>query len=356
MSVRPGFAGVPPRPALANAGARGQLRGPQRFALGTGALAVAIALFMLLAWIVGASFLRGGPATGEMKANTAVAFGVLGAALILTVRAPTRRRRAICLLAGVAILIGALTLLEYVTGISLGIDQLLFHDPAKVGTFHPGRAAPPTATAAMLLGIALLFPSEQDQRRRRVVDVTSAFAFMLAAYGLILAVFGASSLAGPRTAAPIPFDTVIALVMLSAGVSVAHPQSFFVALLTGKGPGSAVARRLLPTVLVLSLCGWLALVGFRHGVYSAATALSSLLRAPSIVLAIVVLSLASRLNSDRRRSTRGPPHASDGSRRSWTSADDAIDERGRRRHDHGAGTPRPRSSTATPRLRSSAGR
>ncbi len=298
MSVRPGFAGVPPRQALETAGAVERPHGLRRLALGAGVFALAVALIMLMAWLLGASFLRSGPGSGEIKANTAVAFAALGAALIFAVRAPTRWRRTIRVLALIAIAIAALTLIEYMAGISLGIDQLLVRDPAKPGAFHPGRPAPQTAIALLLLGGALLFPAEPDHGRQRLVDLLSALAFMLGLFGLIEATFGASSLSGAHSATPVAYDTAITVAVLSVGVNAAYREGFFVSLLTGEDPGSAVARRLLPAlVIVLSLFGWLALQGFRDGAYSAATALALAVAGSTVALVLVVLSLGRRLNA-----------------------------------------------------------
>jgi len=53
------------------------------------------------------------------------------------------------------VLIGGLTLTEYILGRNFGFDQLLVHDIAS--TIYPGRMSPITAANFVLVGLALLF-------------------------------------------------------------------------------------------------------------------------------------------------------------------------------------------------------
>jgi hypothetical protein len=54
-------------------------------------------------------------------------------------------------------LLGALTLVEHLAGINLGIDTLLFDEaPGAVATTAPGRMGPPASISFLLLGAGLL--------------------------------------------------------------------------------------------------------------------------------------------------------------------------------------------------------
>ena len=60
-------------------------------------------------------------------------------------------------------LIGVLTVAEYLLGRSLGIDELAFRDVGALATVHPGRLAPQTA-------IAFVWPrhgADRDERAYR---------------------------------------------------------------------------------------------------------------------------------------------------------------------------------------------
>src|SRR5689334_6274265 len=94
------------------------------------------------------------PDLPSMKANTALAFVASGVSLwfLLPGRIETARARG-GVLAVIALAIGLLTLLEY-AGLDLGIDELLFADPASPA--HPGRPSPITALAFVFTGASLL--------------------------------------------------------------------------------------------------------------------------------------------------------------------------------------------------------
>ena len=86
-----------------------------------------------------------------MKANTALAFVLLGVALWLThvelgKRHERLKRAVAALCAFLPALFGAMTLVEYFFGWNLGIDEMLFPDPSgATQTSSPGRMAPTTA-------------------------------------------------------------------------------------------------------------------------------------------------------------------------------------------------------------------
>src|ERR1700674_1755532 len=62
-------------------------------------------------------------------------------------------------LAGVVWVVGSLSLVEYVFGINLGMDDILFNDgPGAVQTVDAGRLAPQTAIGFFFIATALLLP------------------------------------------------------------------------------------------------------------------------------------------------------------------------------------------------------
>ena len=120
----------------------------------TGALA-------LLGWTADFPVLKSVvPGLIAMKANTAAGLIAIGFGLLALPAKPAPHKRAgraalAALGASVALLIGVLTLAEYASGISFGIEELVFTDldPASVG---PGRPAVATAAALACSGTALL--------------------------------------------------------------------------------------------------------------------------------------------------------------------------------------------------------
>ena len=99
------------------------------------------------------------PGLVAMKANTALGLAFSGASLWLLLPGASRTgsRRIAHLLAFLVTLIGAATLGEYLFGVNLRIDQLLFTEPVgAVATYSSGRMAPTTSTAFLAMGLALL--------------------------------------------------------------------------------------------------------------------------------------------------------------------------------------------------------
>ena len=107
----------------------------------------------LFGWIFEIRFLKGVlPNLSTMKANTACAFILSGASLLFWLQECGRAGRRIAQFSGLTVaLIGAITLVEYIFGVDLRIDQLLFEDPSTSAlTSYPGRMGINTALAFVL--------------------------------------------------------------------------------------------------------------------------------------------------------------------------------------------------------------
>jgi|RhiMetdeSRZDD1v2_1073273.scaffolds.fasta_scaffold31796_3 PAS domain S-box-containing protein len=267
---------------------------------------VAVGLVVMSGWLLDVGRLRGPiPGLIEMKANTAIGFVLCGASLWLVVQRDLdpRLRRVAIACAAAAALIGALSLVEYVLGRNLGIDQLLFHDPAEGPTdptVNPGRLAPQTCVNFMLLGLALVY----FDRRGRTGHVAQGCVLTAMAIAL-LAVLGYAYSAGQfKTVAafsPMAVHTSLAFLALGVGITLARPDRGVLAVLRANGAGSVMARWLLPVALVvLPVIGWLRLEGERAGLYDGEFGASLMVVAMLVVLIVVILGGARRLNRAQR--------------------------------------------------------
>ncbi|MFE9025712.1 SpoIIE family protein phosphatase [Streptomyces iakyrus] len=238
-----------------------------RAAARTAALAAGVlGLAGLVRWIAGADALTGvlADALVTMKANTAVGLVALGFSLSVITRAPVRpwmlsTARGTALLAAV---LGALTLVEYAFGANLGIDELLFRDPAAEARGQPpGRMAPNTAVALLLAGAASLCAgaSRMPARASQIPALAVGALGMLRLYGAAYRVpelerFGAYVGVAPATA--------VALLLLGTALFLARPREGLAALLLNAGTTGALGRWLFVTVLILPpLLGWAVLAG-----------------------------------------------------------------------------------------------
>jgi PAS domain S-box-containing protein len=281
-------------------------------------------LLVLAAWIFDISWLKAPlPDQAQMKANTAIGLIGLGGGLSLAVwgRSP-RTRLVMSVLVGLSVLIGVLTLLEYVLGRSLGIDDLLLRDVRTAQTVHPGRLAPQAAISFVCAGFALLFQSRGAQTTRRLAAGLTALPWLIALFAVVGYAYGVTAFEGLPNLTPIDLPTAVALLVLCVGIAAADPGGAFAGVLTTEGPGSVMARWLLPMVAVLfPILGWVELRGERHGLYSAATGAAIFAVSRTVVVSLAVLRLAGRLN--RAASER---HAAAAAQRRLGALVDAANE------------------------------
>jgi PAS domain S-box-containing protein len=138
----------------------------------TAGFVVAVGVLVLAGWTFNVPVLKGPGGLIEMKANDAVGCVALGVSLLLTGDATSGwRGRTARVLAAFTVVLGAMTIVEYLFGRNLGLDQLLFRDAHGVATVDPGRLAPQTAVIFVLLGVALLLLNTVKTAASRVVRV-----------------------------------------------------------------------------------------------------------------------------------------------------------------------------------------
>lgn len=151
---------------------------------GTGAAITGV--LVLLGWHTHTElFIRLLSGLPPMKYNAAVGFLVSGIGL----GAVAYRRHRLVLFAGTLVgLLGALTLVEFLAGISLQIDTLIVAPYVSEETITPGRMAPPSAITFLLTGVGLVLVGLPSRVRHRPF-VLALFGFISAALGVV-ALFG----------------------------------------------------------------------------------------------------------------------------------------------------------------------
>lgn len=143
---------------------------------------IAVGVVMMALWLMEpAGLAERHPRLFGMKFNAALAFTVVGAALLLTA---CRQRRLPVLLMVPVFVYGALALSQHLFGIDIGIDTLLDTPFVDIGTSRPGRIAPNTALCFMLVSLALALRARQQQNSRAQVALGFA-TFIIAATALL---------------------------------------------------------------------------------------------------------------------------------------------------------------------------
>jgi PAS domain S-box-containing protein len=233
-----------------------------------------------------------------MRVNTALSLLLAGVALWLS--APSRpggpdprpgpraarSAQALGVLVGVA---GLATLVQYLIGLDLGLDQLLLRDTlSPLGPMPPGRMAGATAANFAIVGGALAL---SHARRDWHQQIQTGMLVVLALAGLSLFgyLFGFGSFFRAVPVFSVALHTALSFVALAVGVLFLRPERGLAMVLLSPSAGGQLARRLVPLALLAPLgAGWLALRGEQAGLFDSqsAEALTSLVT--SVLLASVI--------------------------------------------------------------------
>jgi PAS domain S-box-containing protein len=236
-------------------------------------VSVTVGCVVLVGWLFDLEYLKSViPGLVSMKANTAIGFILAGLSLwLLRTEAFRSASHSVngavtgSALALVVVVLGASTMSEWIFDWNLGIDQLLFTEPADtVGTTVPGRMAPTTAFSFVMAGLSLLLLN-----RKRATWMVQASCLMMALVSMLAVVSYAYRL-GDRwqLATLMAFPTAIAFCVLAAGVLLARPGRGLMRVVLSESAGGTLARRSLPAaVLVPLVLGWLRLRGQYAGLY-----------------------------------------------------------------------------------------
>ena len=261
----------------------------------------AMACLVLFGWALHIGFLMTVfPGLVTMKANTAVGLAFAAISLWLLLPGPSRNLRGHLarLLALLVILIGALTLCEYVFAVDFGIDQLLVKDlKGSLGTSSPGRLAPMTASAFLTIGLALLLLDRETRLGRRPSQLLSLWTGLIAMMAFCGYIYHAVALYQLLLYTQVAVHTAVALFLLSGAVFFARPRNAIAGDLTSEASGSVMARRLLPAIfLVPILLGWIRLRGQLAGLYGTELGVALYATATIFVFAVLVWLAARRMN------------------------------------------------------------
>ncbi|HXH29262.1 MAG TPA: PAS domain S-box protein [Bacteriovoracaceae bacterium] len=235
-----------------------------------------------------------------MKVNTAIAFIFAGPALWLSLTDKSSKHRHflgnICAL--VVMLIGGLTLSEYIFGWDLGIDQGLFPEAAgAVQTFHLGRMPMSTALCFLLLGMSLTFfdvKTRLIQWSTQWLILSVAFLSLLEILGYL---YGTVELTGISGYTKMAVHTAVLLFILSLGILFARPSHGFMAVASSDAPGSQFLRRVTPAVFfVLFFVGVLRFGGEQRGFFGTNFGVIIFLALTFMIFLLVIWKNANILN------------------------------------------------------------
>lgn len=266
-----------------------------------GILVIVIGGLAMAGWVLDIPSLKSVfPGLVSMKTNTALCFllGGVGTCLLAggglnrVVRSPGQ-----CC-AGLLLLVGLLTLLQYVFGLDIGIDQMIFKEAAGAfGTLSPNRMAPTTAFNFSILGFAMLVFWRSELRGFVVAQVLTLIASLMGFLTLMGYAYGVREFLGIGRYTQMALHTAVAFMLLGAGVLFSRPDRGIMALVNDGNIGGTVARRLLPfSIAIPFLLGWLLVRGYEAHLYEHAFGVALFMIAMAVIFSGIILGSVLVLN------------------------------------------------------------
>jgi diguanylate cyclase (GGDEF)-like protein len=260
--------------------------------------AIAMSVVILAGWLIPGVASALPASWALMKANTAMLTLFSAGSLTLSRRMPksadqpysTRRQFLSQALALIVLLVAAIVLSEYFTGIRTHIDTMLTPD---VHSPLPGRMSPQSAAAFLLLGVILLFLRVKHRIGGLVVDL---LVFCLCPLIMVIVsgyAFDVMHFFGVTPATRTAPQTLLALTLLAVVVFLRRAELGFYSVLTGSGIGSKIARITAPLALFLPFALEVGRFGLSHtGILSRPYATASVTAVAAVLGFSLVLGLS----------------------------------------------------------------
>jgi two-component sensor histidine kinase len=258
-------------------------------------LLVLLGSIVIVGWLLGIEALKAiVPGFSTMKFNAALAFVFTGIGLAFARPA----RIALAMPAGLIVAaIGTLTLTQYATGLSFGIDQLFVADHGPLsGSGHPGRMSLLTATAFTALGLSIVLLARARNRSQVVTAHALALipgvVVVLAAAGYT---FGAEAFWWLGRYTAIAVHTLGGLLVAVAATLMTRAEAGWLQPYVDSPAARALLARLLPLAGLIPLTiGAVLMLGAGLGAYNAPYGFALFIPLMTIALVLVALWVAAQ--------------------------------------------------------------
>lgn len=247
---------------------------------------------MLFGWIFDISIFKSpGPNFSTVKADLALCFVLIGLSLFLiqTKIINKHNQKITYILAVIVVLIGVLTLMEYIFSFNLGIDQIIFKEaPGAIGTLYPNRMEFIAALNISLIGGAILLLSKGIENHKLVQYLGIAVG-ILSLMAFIGHIYNISNQYAEYNYTETAIYAAILFLLVSSSILFIHPDKGLMKVLVGTGLGSRFAWRLIPAAIVTSLLiGYFHLLGQQDGFYDTPFETTALIISMIIILLIII--------------------------------------------------------------------
>ncbi len=268
-----------------------------------------IGVIVLIGWMFNISiFLSPDSGFSTIKSNVGLVFILVGVSLFLlqTKRVNKNNRRIAQILAFFVVLIGFLTLMEYIFNMNFGIDQILFKE--TVGALHtssPNRMAFSAALNTFFAGISILLLDKTIHRDYRPAQIFAIIGGLISLLALLGYVYGVSELYFIPQYTAIALYAALTFILVFVAIMFERPNKGVMSLIVSKSLGGVLSRRLFPLIIIMPIIlgliwKWGVNTGFYDNSFSYVLLVFSIIIFLSIILWITAISIK-KVDNDRYR-------------------------------------------------------
>lgn len=267
-----------------------------------------IGVLILIGWIFDIKILlTPGSGFSAIKSNAGLAFLLIGFSLwfVQTKRINIHNQRIAQILAFIVIMIGFLTLMEYIFNLNIGIDQILFKEAAgALNTSAPNRMALTTTINFILAGISILLWNIKTPRVYRPTQIFAIIGGFISLIGFLAYIYNVSLLYHIPQFTAISIYATITFILLFSAILFAQPNTGIISIINSDQISGVISRRLLPLIIILPIIfGLIANYGSNISIYNEQFGdilfLFSIIIFLSIIVWITILSIK-KIDDDRR--------------------------------------------------------
>lgn len=218
-------------------------------------LSIALGCLVLFGWLVRwpalTSLFPGHAATSPA---TALAWTLLGWAIVLEAGSSIRARKLARTLAGIVALLGAARVIGWGFKRDFGIDSWLVQGGLPPESGHAvSRMALNSALCFVLCGMAVWLLGARRKRGPALAQCLALAISLIAFLAIVGHAVQAPEFYHMNAKHPMQVPTASVLLVLSIALLLARPDEGMMAVVTGDGPGSTMARRLIPPCIILPI-------------------------------------------------------------------------------------------------------
>lgn len=187
------------------------------------------------------------PDSATMKFNTAVIFFIAGVNLSILKAQNQSFKKVYRFLATVTIIIGAISLIEFLGFSIFNIDNLFVND--QYSTEFPGRMSPATAVCSILIGLGFLGNESNHKLIKKISEDTVLFVALISLISLFSYLLMIPLEKRTYFFQSMAFSTSGLFFIISILLIINNNSLHIINLATGKLDSNKVFRKLLPKII-----------------------------------------------------------------------------------------------------------